>query len=193
MKAEYGYVRNYVKELWQQHGNNVDLILHLGMVDGWNWYTVERSAWKKDRVFQAGNGTNIKVKYYTIPDGIGQTIKDVPEPCPWGEEVPNQLWALPGIDIDALASKAQKTANVMLEGKEKRRIEVRPHDDAGPYLCGFISYESLAHAFVNRYSARTLFCHIPGGEEWKTDESLELGGVFVCALISQIAAKQVEI
>ena len=40
----------------EDHGNDVDLILHLGMADGWEWYAVEKSAWKEGTVKSVDTG-----------------------------------------------------------------------------------------------------------------------------------------
>ena len=189
VKSEYGFVRKYCKELWKSHGNSVDLILHLGMADGWEWYSIERSAWKEGTVKSVdyGNGKEgLPVEYYVVPDDIDQMYKDVPGPCPWTEKVPDQLWSVPGVDIDQVAKDAQQVLNSKLDERDARTIEIRPHPDAGNYLCGFISYESFAQAFVNRYSAKAMFCHVPG---WKDEKRLGVGRDFVCSLIGQIAAQ----
>lgn len=43
--TEYAKIRQYVKRLWDEQGEDVDLIYHLGMADGWNHYTIERRAY----------------------------------------------------------------------------------------------------------------------------------------------------
>jgi pyroglutamyl-peptidase len=189
VKTEYGFVRKYCKELWKNYGNSVDLILHLGMADGWEWYTIERSAWKEGTVkgVDYGNGKEGEpVEYYILPDDIGQTYKNIPGPCPWTEKVPNQLLAGPGVDIDQVAKDVQQVLNLQLGKRGEKFVEVRLHSDGGNYLCGFISYESFAQAFVNKYSAKAIFCHVPG---WRDAKRLGIGRDFVCSLIGQIAAK----
>jgi pyroglutamyl-peptidase len=187
VKSEYGYVRNYCKELWETYGNKIDFIIHLGMADGWEWYNLERSAWKQGTVksIDEGNGRMSEpLEYYMPPDDIGNTFKDLPGPCPWDKTVPDQLWAIPGIDVDKIAQHTEQALNSKRDQKENQKVEVRPHPDAGNYICGFISYESFAQAFVHRYSAKAIFCHVPG---WQDEKRLEIGRDFVCHLISQLA------
>jgi pyroglutamyl-peptidase len=64
----------------EDHGNDVDLILHLGMADGWEWYAVEKSAWKEGTVksVDMGRGNSPEVEYYIMPDDIGHTYRDIP-------------------------------------------------------------------------------------------------------------------
>jgi hypothetical protein len=155
------------------------------MADGWEWYSVEKSGWKPGTVKRVdyGNGRiSEPLKYYTLPDDINQTFEDIPGPCPWRKGVPSQLLAGPGFDIDHIAKHTEQVLNASRDDEEKK-IEVRPHPDAGNYLCGFISYESFAQRYVNNYSAKALFCHIPG---WRDEKRLAIGRDFVCSLIGQL-------
>jgi pyroglutamyl-peptidase len=167
----------------------VDLILHLGMADGWEWYAIDKSAWKEGTVksVDTGRGMGPEVEYYIVPDDIGQTYRDIPGRCPWSEEVPMQLFEGPGIDVDVLAERVEHAlyGHGSRKGGREARVEVRPHSDGGNYLCGFISYESAARRFVGGYEAKTMFCHVPG---WRDKKRLEVGRDFVCALVGQIAA-----
>jgi len=192
IKSEYGFVREYCKGLWKNIGNKVDLVIHLGMADGWEWYTIERSGWKQGTVkrIDLGNGRETEpLEYYVVPDDIGETYKDIPGPTPWPKQVPDQLWALPRCDVDEIAIDVQRSLNLNHGQTALQQIEVRPHDDAGNYLCGFISYESLAQALVHGYSAKAVFCHVPS---WRDEKSLGVGRDFVCSLIGQIASHQRE-
>ena len=170
--------------MWTRYGNEVDLIIHLGMADGWEWYTLEQSAWKEGTIkkVDTGFGYTDETEYYIMPDDTGKTIKDL-GPCPWNDDVPKQLFTLEGLDINDLAQSTQAALNKHNFGKE---IEVRTHPDPGNYLCGFVAYESLAQAFTNEYTAKVLYCHVPG---WRDEESLKNGKKFVCNLISQIVAQ----
>jgi hypothetical protein len=161
------------------------------MANGWEWYSIERSAWKEGTVkpIDSGNGKEDgdAVEYYMLPDDIGETMEDLKGPCPWGDDIPKQLFAGPGIDVDRLAKKVQTGLNAKVRREGEDEIEVRPHPDAGNYLCGFISYESFAQAVSNKYSAKTIFCHVPG---WKDEKRLRIGRDFVCTLITEIAAAE---
>jgi len=163
------------------------------MANGWEWYTIERSAWKEGTVKPVDRGDGKEdgeaIEYYMVPDDIGETKNDLKEPCPWDDDIPKQLFAGPGIDVDGLAKNVQRALNARMgvEGEGEDEIEVRPHSDAGNYLCGFISYESFAQALSKKYSAKTLFCHVPG---WKDEDRLKIGRDFVCTLIAEIAAAQ---
>jgi hypothetical protein len=47
-------------------------------------------------------------------------------------------------------------------------LDVKPHSEGGPYLCGFLNYESLANCYVNKRKPNVLFCHTPGKEDEKS-------------------------
>lgn len=71
-----------------------------------------------------------------IKDVEGKTVEDS-GPNPWGEEVPMGLCT--GLDIDNVVEGASKVL------KTSFGRDVRAHEDAGTYCCGFIYYESLAN------------------------------------------------
>lgn len=71
-----------------------------------------------------------------IKDAEGKTVEDA-GPNPWGEEVPMGLGT--GLDVDELVENASKVLKTAF-GRD-----VRAHEDAGTYCCGFIYYESLAN------------------------------------------------
>jgi hypothetical protein len=160
------------------------------MAGGWEWYSIERSAWKEGTVkgVDYGNGKDgPPLKYYMLPDDINKTYKDIQEPCPWTKKVPQQLWAGPGLDLEQLAKDVQHILNPKDSEKSEEEVEVRVHPDSGNYLCGFISYESFAQKHFNGYSAKAIFCHVPS---WRGEKRLGIGRDFVCGLIGQIAMQQ---
>ena len=138
VKVEYAHIRDYVSGLHDTHGNNVDLILHMGMADGWNFISCERRAYKQTFTSCWGAAGRILGlgRYYRIKDFAGKTVDDAGD-CPWGEDVPMGLCT--GFDVDLLVEDAGKTL------KESFGRDVRGHEDGGTYCCGFIYYESLAN------------------------------------------------
>lgn len=71
-----------------------------------------------------------------IKDVEGKTVEDA-GPNPWGEDVPMGLCT--GLNVDELVEEASKVLKTAF-GRD-----VRAHEDAGTYCCGFIYYESLAN------------------------------------------------
>lgn len=84
-----------------------------------------------------------------IKDAAGKTVQDA-GPNPWGEEVPIGLGT--GLNVDDVVENAGKVLKTAF-GRD-----VRAHEDAGTYCCGFIYYESLA----NKVSSPFLLFSSPG-------------------------------
>ncbi|THW06873.1 peptidase C15, pyroglutamyl peptidase I-like protein [Aureobasidium pullulans] len=182
VKVEYAHIRDYVSGLHDTHGNNVDLILHMGMADGWNFISCERRAYKQTFTSCWGAAGRILGlgRYYRIKDFAGETVDDAGD-CPWGEDVPMGLCT--GFDVDLLVEDAGKTL------KESFGRDVRGHEDGGTYCCGFIYYESLANKFTKGTSAEVLFCHVPGDLD---QFSLKAGANSICAIIGAAASQILE-
>ncbi|KAI1840709.1 hypothetical protein JX266_013116 [Neoarthrinium moseri] len=183
VRSEYRYVRAFCRDLHQKHADDVDVFIHLGEARGWTWLTLERAAYKQGMSSNWWSAAE-QSEYYTAADDVGQTIKDL-EPCPW-VRLPMGLRS--ALDIDAVADGASAIlksryqferagvcddrldpraddANAVVSdsGVQRRSpIDIRPHDEGGPYLCGFLNYESLANRYAKRRELNVLFCHIPG-------------------------------
>ncbi|KAK6074449.1 pyroglutamyl peptidase [Seiridium cupressi] len=147
VKSEYKYVRDFCKELHDKHADDVDLFIHLGEARGWDWLTIERVAYKQ------GNNAGLTI------DDIG--------PCPW-DGVPIGLHSQ--LDVEKIAD----SASAILESLETATqdsgtpIQIKLHNEGGPFLCGFISYESLANRYVRQLRPNVLFCHMPGEADAKS-------------------------
>ncbi|KAH0378994.1 peptidase C15, pyroglutamyl peptidase I-like protein, partial [Aureobasidium melanogenum] len=103
VRVEYAHIRDYTSALHTSSGATADLLLHLGMADGWNFVSCERRSYKQSftsgwagRLFKLG-------RYYMIKDAEGKTVEDA-GPNPWGEEVPMGLGT--GFDVDELVENA---------------------------------------------------------------------------------------
>lgn len=138
MRVEYAHIRSYTSALHTAHASDVDLIVHVGMADGWDFVSMERRAYKQGFTSCWG-GRGGFGKYYVIKDAAGKNINDTGE-CPWGEDVPVGLCT--GLDVDGVVEGAKG----LLERCESvSSREIKAHEDAGTYCCGFIYYESLAN------------------------------------------------
>ena len=171
VKTEYGYVRDFCRDLHSRATDDVDLFVHLGEARGWDWLTVERVAYKQG-MSSVWWTENEEVKYYSVEDDAGQTIDDV-GPCPW-DEVPMGLRTALNVDkvTDGATTilsnlyrfrKPSASAETIPGTKDfTAPIKINPHSEGGPYLCGFINYESLANRHVRKLKRNVLFCHMPG-------------------------------
>ncbi|KAH7370823.1 hypothetical protein BKA65DRAFT_489298 [Rhexocercosporidium sp. MPI-PUGE-AT-0058] len=195
VKAEYAYIRSYVKTLHapSQETNNLDAIVHLGMADGWEWYTVEERAFKEG-MSSTWWGESAERGYYMVLDDAGETVLDIK-----GED--EGIWKgspvgiKASLDIGKVVGDAKRAvySDSMDEIKEKEvdgtakeektRVQIIPHLEAGNYCCGFIYYESLATCLKRNLDTKVVFCHVPG---WRDKERLKRGADVVCAVIGAI-------
>ncbi|KAK9775644.1 hypothetical protein SCAR479_07751 [Seiridium cardinale] len=165
VKSEYKYVRDFCKELHDKHTDDVDLFIHLGEARGWDWLTIERVAYKQGMSstwWQPGE----RKDYYTIPDDAGLTIDDI-GPCPW-DGVPIGLHSQ--LDVEKIADSASAILKTLETATQDSGtpIQIKLHNEGGPFLCGFISYESLANRYVRQLRPNVLFCHMPGEADAKS-------------------------
>ncbi|KAI5243848.1 peptidase C15, pyroglutamyl peptidase I-like protein [Aureobasidium subglaciale] len=182
VKVEYAHIRNYTSALHSTHGNDVDLILHIGMADGWDFISCERRAYKQTFTSSWGSRVlGLLGRYYMIKDFAGKTVKDA-GPCPWDDDVV-PMGLCTGLDVDKVVEGAGKT----LKGMFGR--DVRGHEDGGTYCCGFIYYESLANKFTKGSTAEVLFCHVPGDLD---QFSLKAGANSICAIVGAAASQILE-
>lgn len=178
-------MRDFVKKLHEEYADKVDLILHIGMANGWNHVTVEQGAYRQD-MSSSWWGDLAEEGYYLKVDDAGQTVKDL-KSMPWTNVPMGLRTALNAEKIAQMAMLSQTMAGfgheLPINGtsvRELTKVPIKMHDEAGPYLCGFIYYESMATCFVNNRRANVLFCHVPGETD---EESLRRGRDAVVAII----------
>lgn len=170
--------------MYDEYEDTLDAIIHLGMADGWEWFSLEERAFHADFKCDWWGPTEESVGYYRIPDDAGKTVEDI------GKEEGKDLWKdMPmGIatylSVPRIASKVAAAVNAPNEsGKDKLEVGVYAHFDPGSYGCGFIYYESLATCKKREYQTKVLFVHVPG---WKDAERLSRGRDVVCAVAGAI-------
>jgi hypothetical protein len=78
VKSEYAYIRTYIKELYDSiQDENIDAVIHLGVADGWDFYSVEERAFN-ERMSSDFWGPPLDLKgYYRFPDDAGRTVLDI--------------------------------------------------------------------------------------------------------------------
>ncbi|KAG4423436.1 hypothetical protein IFR04_003403 [Cadophora malorum] len=101
VKSEYAYIRSYVKTLHaeSQDTNKLDAVVHLGMADGWNWYTVEERAFKE----------GIRV-IYMVPDDAGKTLLDI-KGKDEGMWEGSPMGLATAVDVEKVAGDAKRAVN----------------------------------------------------------------------------------
>src|SRR5687768_14175005 len=100
-----------------------------------------------------------------------------------------------GVDVEKVAGDAKRADNTesvrcqeKTDGEEKERLKVQiiPHFEAGNYCCGFLYYESLATCLKRKLDTKVVFCHVPG---WRDEARLKRGIDAICAIIGAICAQ----
>ncbi|KKZ67847.1 hypothetical protein EMCG_06476 [[Emmonsia] crescens] len=66
-----------------------------------------------------------------------------------------------------------------------RKADMRLSEDAGRYLCEFIFYTSLAHAYRERRNRSVVFLHVPGRTD---DEGIQIGREVAVGLVRCLVA-----
>ena len=194
IEGSYDNIRRTLKTLHGDHGNKVDLWVHLGR-GPWDHVTCERRAYRQD--FSSSWLTEQAYKgYYLGPDNEKQSASDL-GPCPW-MNVPMGLNS--EIDINAVVVDANtrlKTAAEQHEageaGTAPTPLEVKSHVEAGNGGCGFAFYESLANCFIADRKRDVLFVHVPRQEipaalEKGRDAVLAIVGASIAAIIRRTSA-----
>ena len=183
-------------------------MLHLGMADGWDFYTVERFAFKEGFTSSWSGMTGTGKGYYClIKDEADKTADDMTEAEGKGMWRNMPVGLSTSLDADEVAKKSMEimklvsTETNFTPGKSsekdvdhteprdatsntnlKKRVNVVPHHEAGSYCCGFIYYESLATKLRRRNrKTQVLFSHVPGESD---ETSLKNGRDAILAIIS---------
>ena len=204
---EYAYIRQYIQKLYDEYEDTVHLMLHLGMADGWDFYTVERFAYQEGFTSSwSGMSRSGKGYYCQIEDESGKTAEDITEAEGKGMWLNMPMGLSPSLDVDGVVTKSMEILKVdetetTLAAYEISRngidhtalqdtipsvtlgntANVVPHHEPGCYCCGFTYYESLATALTRpKRDIHVLFTHVPGESD---ERSLQRGRSAVLAII----------
>lgn len=176
-------------------GRRPDIVMHIGIAAMRNFYSVETQArrdayhmsdingkggyedgerrWRElglPPVLQAGRATDAKTT--TGDSTLPLTTEDSPKallplaPCPPNHDLLG-LW------------KSFAPAGT----------DVRISDDAGRYLCEFINYTTLAHAYREGQDRNAVFFHVPAA---CSDEAIQEGKEVAIALIKGLVTHWTE-
>ena len=216
IRVEYAYIRQYIQKLYDTYEDTVHLMLHLGMADGWDFYTVERFAYQEGFSSSwSGAARTGKEYYYFIDDEAGKTAKDITEGEGKGMWLNMPMGLSPSLDVDGVAKKSMEILKVdetetrlAIHNRLNRATDhtvvqnrmpdltigksanVVPHHEAGSYCCGFIYYESLATSLKRRKrKIHVLFSHVPGESD---ERSLQKGRDAVLAVIGAACHQMID-
>ncbi|KUI70458.1 hypothetical protein VM1G_06002 [Cytospora mali] len=187
VKTEYAYIRSFIQGLYDEFTAGetgkcaLDVVVHLGMADGFKSYTVEERAFNEKMSsdwWEAMLGQD--TKYYRFIDDAGRTVEDITE----GEG--RDLWAdePTGLAANFKVAEVVKDAGLAVNSMgEKKQVSIVPHFEAGPMGCGFILYESLATCRRRKLGTKVVFSHLPS---WKDVPNLQRGADAICAIIGAV-------
>lgn len=137
-----------------------DVVLHIGMASGRAYYTLETRAPRDG---------------YTAKDVDGETMS---EDTLWKDEYRAPETLHTSFDTDDVWRRWK--AGLPDE-------DLRPSDDPGRYLCGFMYYTSLVeywrHGGADQSKRPVMFLHVPGGY---SDDDLESGRKVTLGLIEAL-------
>ena len=167
----YEEVREFVPILHESYLGTVDIVLHIGMASGRNFYTAElyghRDGYTKNK--------DLDGRTLPVDDGLIH-FGD----CP--------AMMTTSLDYDEVLTKWKANLLSLPESSPGHSADCRPSEDAGHYLCDYIYYNSLA--WFGRRSGKldggkasdrpVLFLHVPAESD---PETIEKGTQVTLALI----------
>lgn len=177
VRVAYANVVDLIPRLLPPHNPlypRPDIVLHIGLAAGRNFYTLERGA--------HGRG------YGAIPDVDGDRFPDDVADAKFPPELfpPVLTTSLDAGDVlgrwRANLGYAAADEDDEVKKRRERLPDVRLSPDAGNFLCGFIYYNSLAHYFSLKEDERPVaFLHVPDLSQ--SEEQLAVGRKVAVALI----------
>jgi pyroglutamyl-peptidase len=178
--------------MWDEYADKVDAVIHIGMANGWNFYSVEERAFREGMTSTWWSPIEEEKGYYMIPDDVGKVVKDISEEGGKGMWEGMPMGLATKVNVQRVVADVMRVVNFRddkeKKGKQKIQVQVAPHFEAGSYMCGFIYYESLATIRKRKLDTKVMFCHVPG---WEDSERLERGADVICAVIGAIC-KQIQ-
>ncbi|KAG8853286.1 hypothetical protein FRB96_008371 [Tulasnella sp. 330] len=155
IRVSWSAVREIVPKL---HAQNYDIMLHIGLAAGRTYFTMERLAYR-DRFDQKTDVDGAKIPAEEVEklwEGVPTTLRPTFR-C-------DDVW--------------RRWKSLLADPT----MEIRPSDDPGNYLCGFIYYSSLAYCFMKGEEAERpiMFMHVP---DLQTESQIKSGVDVAIALI----------
>ena len=171
IRVSYAEVREFVPALHESYLGTADIVLHIGMASGRDFYTAELYGHRD------GYTKNKDLDGKALPHNDGHVhFGD----CP--------AMMTTSLDYDAVLRRWISTVLRIPETSPAYGADCRPSEDAGHYLCDFIYFNSLA--WFGRRNDKldggkpsdrpVLFLHVPADSD---EETIEKGRQVTIALI----------
>ena len=128
--------------VWEEQNLNpddFDMVLHIGLAAGRKFFTMERQSMREP--------------YWQKEDVIGQIFS---------KEATEKLW--PSSEFPDVLRPALDCNDIWRRWRDhvSPHLDVRPSDDPGNYLCGFIYYYTMAWYWRRQSKERpVMFLHVP--------------------------------
>ncbi|KAF2815186.1 peptidase C15, pyroglutamyl peptidase I-like protein [Mytilinidion resinicola] len=157
IRVAYHSVTNIIPAIIDSCVPKPDIVFHIGLAAGRTFYTLERGAHRTG--------------YNSIPDVDGKLFSEAEVAARWPHLPP-------------ILKTAFKTDDVWRRWRAQlpdSNVDIRPSEDAGNFMCGFIYYNTLAHFYQQKDEERPVtFLHVPN---LPTKKDVDQGRDVACALI----------
>lgn len=175
IRVAYEEVRELVPKIHNAYKGTVDLVLHIGMASGRQFYCAEKYGHREG--YNRNNDVDGKMPPSDEPSAL------------FGDCPPLMTTSL---DYQSVLLNWQVNIFNIPKDEPGAEADVRPSDDAGRYLCDYIYFNSLAYfgresgvMVKGKASDRpVLFFHVPPESDRK---SLEKGQAVTLALLQAMA------
>ncbi|PGH19233.1 hypothetical protein AJ80_04098 [Polytolypa hystricis UAMH7299] len=204
IRVSYSAVRTSVPAVTDafkqaNNGREPDITIHIGMASTRSYYSVETQAHRDGyritdvdgeigyeygelRWRREGMPSVLRPGLNTETTTLATTL--TPTPTPTSTTVmPPPTESKPVVPVSP--SPPDATLLKVWRAFLPDTIDVRLSDDAGRYLCEFITYTSLARALREGHKGAVVFLHVPG---WTDEDSVETGRDVAVALVRALVA-----
>ena len=175
IRVSYAETRELLPPLLEAYHGTIDLVLHIGMASGRQFYAAERYAHRNDYDKNPDLDGRVQSRYETE-----QLYGDCPD------------LMTTSLDYEELIQRWQKSIADIPAGSSAHNADCRPSDDAGHYLCDYTYFNSLV--WYGRQNKQledggsadrpVMFLHVPAESD---ETTLDKGRVVTMSLLQAMA------
>lgn len=176
----HSITRDGIEQFRENHdGHSPDLVTHIGMAKGRNFYCAETFARREGYKI-----ADVDEKKATGYEELFRS-KGYPEILRPGDLPRAGINAGPDSVSQSILNPTNLDDKLLETWKSfaKEGEDLRLSIDAGRYLCEFILYNSLVHAWEEGRKLSVVFMHVPG---WDSPEDIQRGTEAAIALIKSL-------
>ncbi|KAI5289734.1 hypothetical protein KEM54_003326 [Ascosphaera aggregata] len=175
----YTLTRDGIKQFRNDNdGHTPDIVIHIGMARSRNYYCLETCARREGYELVDVEGRRAaECEERFRSEGYPDTLRPGDAPC-------NSCTNMdPKSDGTLIPSQPNEHLLNVWQRSVPNFEDLRLSKDAGKYLCEFIYYNSLAHAWKEGRNLSVVFVHVPG---WDTSKDIERGRDVIIGLIKSL-------